>query len=316
MTADCENSQTILAVHCGALGDVILFGHLLGRLGGRVTLLTGGEKGRLLVEAKVVGRAIDFDSLPMQEIFCDTPLEQCHLPALLGEHERLVSCFAAGDRRAELRLAGACGASSAAFLPIRPEEEFGGHLLELWCDLLGVTCDPSAVRAWAIPPAWRTAASDALGELDLERGRRYVTIHPGSGGTKKCWPLERFIDLARKLDVHRRMGEGPQPLFVLGPAELDRWGEQQCQAIADQFATLQSPPLTTLAGVLAQSAGYFGNDSGVSHLSAAVGTPTLTLFAASSPAHFAPLGPHATVISAPAMEQIRVEQVLEHLKHE
>jgi ADP-heptose:LPS heptosyltransferase len=42
---------------------------------------------------------------------------------------------------------------------------------------------------------------------------------------------------------------------------------------------LRRPELTTLAGVLALSTAYLGNDSGVSHLAAAVGTPSVVLFA-------------------------------------
>ena len=68
-----SREHDILAIHSGALGDVVLFGQLLGRLGGRVTLLAGGEKSRLLAGMGVVNRALDFAALPMHEAFSDAP---------------------------------------------------------------------------------------------------------------------------------------------------------------------------------------------------------------------------------------------------
>jgi len=89
-----RNPQSVLAVHPGALGDVILFGRLLSMLPGPITLVTGREKGELLAGVGVVRKVLDFDALPMHEAFTDTPLSQCRLPKLLGRHRRLISCFA------------------------------------------------------------------------------------------------------------------------------------------------------------------------------------------------------------------------------
>ena len=116
-----ENEQAVertLGVHAGALGDVVLFAHLLARLDAEVTLAAGRAKAELLANMRrgaraVVACAIDFDALPLGELFADAPPEQCRLPGLLGRHERLVSCYPGeGDRRAQLRLAAACGARS------------------------------------------------------------------------------------------------------------------------------------------------------------------------------------------------------------
>ncbi len=66
--------STIIAIHPGALGDCILFGRLLWHLNAAVTLVAGGAKGRLLTGMGAVDRALDFDALPMHEVFSDTPL--------------------------------------------------------------------------------------------------------------------------------------------------------------------------------------------------------------------------------------------------
>ncbi len=322
--------SSILAVHSGALGDVILFGRLLELLSdsAAVTLLAGGEKARLLAGLGVVKRAMDFDALPMHDIFTDSPADPRRLANLLGKHDRLISCFAAGDSRAQMRLALACGADQAAFLPIRPEEGFRGHLVELWCDLLGLAWAKkgtgSAGRlavpvpffpAWVVPSDWRKKGQAALKGLGLPASRspetRPVVIHVGSGAREKCWPLENFISLGWQL-VSSDPPRAPV-VFVLGPAERERLDKPLLAQLRKNFPVLEEPPLQTLAGVLATCDRYIGNDSGVSHLAAAVGASTLALFGPTDPTHFAPLGPHVRIVAAKNMRAISVQRVWDEL---
>ena len=291
---------SILAVHPGALGDVILLGHLLKRLTGRVTIVAGGEKADLLVGLGVAQRGVDFDAVDMHEIFADTDLTQCSLPGSLGVHDRLISCFAGGHRAAELRLAAACGAADAAFLPVRPDESVAAHLVDLWCDLLGLPPDGAAVRPWPVPRAWR-AAGDAV--LPTPR-RRYAVLAPGAGSPGKCWPVERFVELGRSASAG-----GLRPLVVLGPVEMDRWPGEKIAMLREEFPVLVCPALSTLAGVLCGAEVTVANDSGVGHLSAAVGAPTLALFGPTRADHFAPIGASVAVIARAAMEEIRVADV-------
>lgn len=296
--------MTTLAVHSGALGDVILFARLLQRVAGPVTLLAGGAKVRLLAGLGVVARAMDFDAAPMHEVFSDTPLSECRLPATLGSHERLISCFAAGDRRAELRLAALCGAADATFLPIRPPAEFASHLLDLWCDLLGLTA-VKRFPAWTVPPDWRQQARAALAGLGVAAGQPFIAIHPGAGSREKCWPADRYLALARRLGQRRAV------VFLLGPVELERFAPQTRSEIADQFPTLTDPPLDLLAGVLNEADAYVGNDSGPSHLAGALGAATVALFGPTQPQQFSPLGPRVRAIRGPDMGAIQVEEVVE-----
>jgi len=302
MTA--PGKSRILAIHSGALGDVILLGHLLSRLAGSITLASGREKAHLLAGAGVVDKAIDFDALPMQEVFADTPGPQCRLPSLLGRCDRLISCFGSGEPKAQLRLAALCGAADATFLPIRPPEGFTGHLVELWCDLLGLQFDRTHVASWKIPQPWRRDASDAMARAGIDPERPYVVIHPGSGGVEKCWPLERFIELGGRLE---------QAFFVVGPAECDRWPAATMDSLRRQLPLLTCPALATLAGLLAGAQAFVGNDSGVAHLAAAVGTNTLALFGPTRSNHFAPLGRSVRVIAGAAMDRIAVGRVAQEV---
>jgi len=286
---------------------VVLFGHLLLRLGGRAVLAAGGEKGRLLAGAGVVAAALDFDVLPMHEVFTDTPPDRCRLPGLLGRHERLISCFAAGDRRGRGRLAALCGAADAAFLPTRPPEGFAGHLLDLWGDLLaeGGLATAAAGTPWKVPAAWCEAAGSELRKIGAAADRPRVLIHPGAGGEAKCWPLENFLRLAGLL---------AGVVFVVGPVEADRWPAGRIERLRAAGPLLVCPKLELLAGAAAGAAAFVGNDSGVAHLAAAVGTPTVVLFGPTDPAHFAPVGRAVKVLRAPSLEEISAEQVRDALR--
>jgi len=336
-----EHDAPILAIHPGALGDVILFGHLLaairhstssgavtlpkgnpqpacrsfseGRSAIRnpqsvrpphITLVAGGAKARLLSGAGVVDAAVDFDRLPMHELFSDTPLDRCRLPAMLGRCGRIISCFVEADSLPARRLMRMCGAGELTALPIRPRAGFGGHLTELWRQQLGLA-GRSEAAAWTIPPAWLADASGALKRLGVDAGRRYVVIHPGAGSPDKCWAIQRFLDVAASLG-----SAGMDVVFALGPVELERWPRERISLLRDAASVLADAPLTQLAGVLAGAAAFVGNDSGAAHLAAAVGAPTVALFGPTSPAHFAPLGRSVTCLSGDTMDDIATSRVI------
>ena len=113
----------------------------------------------------------------------------------------------------------------------------------------------------------------------------FAVIHPFSGSAKKNWPLEKFRGLAeqlgRTMPVRWCAGEDDPPL-----------------AEAVQIADLYE-----LGCWLAKARLYVGNDSGITHLAAAVGTPVLALFGpASDPAVWAPRGNHVRVMRFGALQ--------------
>jgi ADP-heptose:LPS heptosyltransferase len=125
-----------------------------------------------------------------------------------------------------------------------------------------------------------------------ERGAepRVFLIHPGAGSSRKVWPLERFLEVAEHL---RRHGDIPQ--FVIGPAEKDLEGtikrtEIECHRPVDCLE---------LIALLRSASAYIGNDSGVSHLAAWVGLPSVVIFGPSDPLRWAPRGRRVQVLRPP-----------------
>ena len=127
----------------------------------------------------------------------------------------------------------------------------------------------------------------------------FLAIHPGSGSPAKNWPAPRIAALVRSLGAARW-------LLVRGPAD-DAAAALETEPGARVARDL---PLRVLAALLARAGAYVGNDSGVTHLAAASGAPTIALFGATDPRVWAPLGPCVEVIrGGETMEGIAVDEV-------
>jgi ADP-heptose:LPS heptosyltransferase len=129
----------------------------------------------------------------------------------------------------------------------------------------------------------------------LPDGPVYIGLAPGAGGRHKCWPLDRFIGLARG-----EVARGRLPVFLLGPGEAEWAGDIRAAVPAAklplQEARSAEPLLTVaLAGRLSAAV---ANDSGGGHLLAAGGVPLVSLFGPTSPAKFAPLARRLTIVTA------------------
>ena len=120
---------------------------------------------------------------------------------------------------------------------------------------------------------------------------RAMAVHPGSGSPRKNWPVENFIGLVRQLprDV--------TPLLVLGEAD-DELAAPLARELPD-VPRLAGCTLPEVAAILANCAAYLGNDSGITHLAAALGLPVVALFGPSNPEHWAPRGPRVHILQAP-----------------
>jgi ADP-heptose:LPS heptosyltransferase len=117
-------------------------------------------------------------------------------------------------------------------------------------------------------------------------------IHPGSGGRFKNWPLKNFLALADQLKAQQKR----QPFFILGPVEEEASPPMAETIQARGFPLVRRLPLNRLAGLLELSAGYVGNDSGVTHLAAALNLPTVALFGPTDPELWGPAGNRVVIL--------------------
>ena len=178
-----------------------------------------------------------------------------------------------GANRPEFRDAVRALGLPVTFFPALPAKGAGVHASDFYL-----------AQAGALAPC----DSDGVPRIPCDVPRQdYAVIHPFSGSAGKNWPLARFQALARGLEriMPVRWCAGPED----PPLESLLAGE------GAPPETIRADNLYDLACLLAAARLYIGNDSGITHLAAASGAPTLALFGPTDPAVWAPRGPNVRV---------------------
>ena len=122
----------------------------------------------------------------------------------------------------------------------------------------------------------------AAGKASLERAAsRYAVVAPGASyGPAKQWGPERFANAAQEIAIR-----GLTIVFV-GARDDTPAAHATIQALGGRAPTLDltgATDLPALVGVLAGAEVVLSNDSGVMHLAAALGRPTVGIFGSTSP---------------------------------
>jgi ADP-heptose:LPS heptosyltransferase len=132
-----------------------------------------------------------------------------------------------------------------------------------------------------------------------------LIVHPGAGGLGKQWPAAGFADVIGRLSALPRVAVA----IHQGPADAAAVATLPESLIA-RALVLREPPLPLLAGVLSLAAAYLGNDSGISHLAAALGVRSVVLFGEAQ-LPWRPWAEHVEplVVSLAALRESDVERV-------
>ena len=136
-------------------------------------------------------------------------------------------------------------------------------------------------------------ADEFLGASDAP----LIALHPGSGSPRKNWPLENWRALG---DWLLALPSPPRLLLIGGEADHAQLDALTAAWRGASVLLARDLPLPHLAALLARCRLFLGHDSGISHLAAAAGTPSLLLFGPTDPAVWAPANPHVSILAAPA----------------
>jgi len=126
-----------------------------------------------------------------------------------------------------------------------------------------------------------------------------LALGPSANWPPKQWPAERFAALAQGLTAPGAPLAGAKIMIIAAPHELDQLKPLFAALPAEQVLTLVGHDLLTVAACLARATLFIGNDSGLSHMAAAMQTPTLALFGPGFEKIYAPSGSHAAVLRSP-----------------
>lgn len=180
------------------------------------------------------------------------------------------------------------------------------HLVDRYLDVLiplGIKNPPRIPRL--MPRAEDNRAIDAmLRKSKAETGVPLVGLFPGAGHPGRCWPLERFAQLADFLIRNDKV----RPIIFLGPEE--RHMVQQMRALfPSPCVILDKLSIPQLAAAQARLAVFVSNDTGPAHLAAAIGTPIVVLIDVPTPHAYVPLGTSQRLMFSESITAIQVEDV-------
>jgi ADP-heptose:LPS heptosyltransferase len=179
-----------------------------------------------------------------------------------------------------------------------------GHKTAQLAAILGLDPPP-------LPVVWTSAADQEKAARLLPPGPPVVALAPTANWDGKVWPAESFVAF------YRRLLAGPMPdaraAVFAGPGEHERRLAAPVLAALPEAIDLGGRlSLSEAAACLARCALFIGNDSGLMHVAAAAGTPTLGLFGPTPVEEYAPAGRHTAVAVArgPAMTDLSVADAL------
>ncbi len=162
-----------------------------------------------------------------------------------------------------------------------------------------------------LPVIWTAPQDRARAAVLLPADRPVVALAPTANWPPKIWPAERFSALLEALR------EGPLPAAIpaifAGPGTVEReTAAPLLHYLPDAIDLTGQLSIPEAAACLARAALFVGNDSGLMHLAAAAGAPTLGLFGPTDATEYAPSGRRAavTVAATGQMQDLTVAQAL------
>jgi len=209
---------------------------------------------------------------------------------------------------------------------VKPSKDFSAHITDFYIQQFiaqsGLSLEPRLVQ--------KTKSLIKATKADINRGRelleeipatlgfdqarhrrvdfseKLVVIQPGSGGSHKRCHLDNFLAVAEEL-----ASKDIKVIFLLGPAELEQFTPplrgagfsdatpavllRKIEAAGAKCLTDLS--LTQVLGLLSCADAFLGNDSGITHLAAAMGVKTIVVFGPTEPGVYSPIGPAVTVFA-------------------
>ncbi len=222
------------------------------------------------VEEAVAGFLGNYD-LIVSFLGSDTPVA-ARLREITAGRAISIDPIPAGNRQHVT--AGFFGQMRAAGLPA-PDAEESAHLMPV--------VEVAAEK--------RQEARELLEGLGVKPGQALIGLHPGSGSSEKNAPAEVLGEVWAWLT---EAFEDAAPVLIKGEAD-DGPVAQVMARLGVAPPVVEAADLGVLAAVLGECALCVGHDSGVSHIAAAVGAPTVAIFVSTDPVVWAPRGPRVVV---------------------
>lgn len=178
-----------------------------------------------------------------------------------------------------------------------PSSHRDEHAVVAFSRTLGLSENPPIPHLW-IGEKHRAAAAQLLPQK-----QPVIAVAPTANWQGKTWPAERFVETIQRLTG----SDGSQADAILPDAAIAVLGaENERDAAAPVLEAIPADrridlvgthDLPTISACLLRTSLFVGNDSGLMHMAAAAGIPTLGLFGPSRPERYGPWGSRATWVA-------------------
>jgi heptosyltransferase III len=297
----------ILVIRGGAIGDFILTLPVLAALRqqfphSRLEVLGYPHIARLALIDRLVADVRCIEAGALAGFFAREGMLAADLADYFSDFGVIISYLYDPDRIFETNVR---SCSEAQFIagPHRPNENENLHATKVFLKPLQTL---AIFEADAIP---RLAVTKAF-ETGVTTGR-WLALHPGSGSDTKNWPESKWAEFLEYLIKSTTF----HLLMIGGEAERERVGRLVKPLPQTRLKLMQSVPLTELAQWMSACIGYVGHDSGISHLAAAVGLPSLILWGHTAENVWRPRNQQLTLLrGSHGLENLSVPVVINHFE--
>jgi heptosyltransferase-1 len=163
----------------------------------------------------------------------------------------------------------------------------------------------------------RSVEADQWCEAIAKSVGKFAIVNPGSGWGAKCWPAERFAEVARRLSTG-----GIASIINYGPGEEEL--ANSVAMLSDGAGRPTSCTISQLVALSRRAALFISGDTGPLHLAAALKVPVVALFGPTDPARNGPYGTRSAILRSatsvtsyshvaepdPGLQSITVDEVV------
>jgi heptosyltransferase-3 len=278
----------LLIIRPGALGDTLMLLPALVNLSGQVDITLVARQPGLYFIRDFVNRAMDLDGAGWHRLFLESPARE-GLPVTQAD---VVVAFL-NDKNSSIRrnLNAYFPSTPIHLFPSFPKKGEKIHVARYISNCIksaGISIDPRA--------AFEIAVKHPL--MSMERplhSCNTVVVHPGSGGAKKNQPPDFWLKILGRFGREPALKKMASWL-LLGPAEVSLHSFFRKNLASTQWEICFCPDHETLTGLLGKTCLYLGHDSGITHLAAMLGIPSVALFTESNAVQWHPLGPAVQIV--------------------
>jgi len=295
----------VLIIHPGTLGDVLLALNAIRSIrdclpGHECILLARGEIGRLLMEDGIIDRVIALEGPVFSELLEENPRRNQEFTDIFSRYTHAVAWVSDSAGRLSENLQ-RVGIGQRCVVSPHAHSLQALHQSDRFCETLELGMfDPSGKTFLSpgCPQVDEPLLKICIPSFQTKQSKPVIMMHPGSGSRHKCLSPERLSLIIKKLsDENDRT-----VLICQGPADEERVTALRPYLDQVSYKILKDLELSEIAHVLCQTDVFLGHDSGITHLAAALGVPTVALFGPTDSQRWRPKGAHVEVIQGPCCQ--------------